>query len=43
MEERLADAMVIGQAQRLPDGKFEVRFRLLDVLKQSRSAASRSR
>src|SRR5947208_16763995 len=32
---RLADAMVIGQAQRLPDGKFEVRFRLLDVLKQS--------
>src|SRR6266699_4102770 len=32
---RLADAMVIGQAQRLPDGKLEVRFRLLDVLKQS--------
>lgn len=31
---RLADAMVIGQAQRLPDGRFEVRFRLLDVLKQ---------
>src|SRR5256712_8834772 len=32
---RLADALVIGQAQRLPDGKLEVRFRLLDVLKQS--------
>ena len=31
---RLADALVIGQAQRLPDGRFEVRFRLLDVLKQ---------
>jgi TolB protein len=32
---RLADAMVIGQAQRLADGKFEVRFRLLDAVKQS--------
>src|SRR5205814_2116693 len=32
---RLADAMVIGPAQRLPDGKLEVRFRLLDVIKQS--------
>src|SRR5437899_2615166 len=32
---RLADAVVIGQAQRLPDGKLEVRFRLLDALKQS--------
>src|SRR5437867_707595 len=32
---RLADALVIGQAQRLPDGKLEVRFRLLDVLTQS--------
>jgi TolB protein len=31
---RLADALVIGQAARLPDGRFEVRFRLLDVLKQ---------
>jgi TolB protein len=31
---RLADALVIGQAQRLPDGRFEVRFRLLDVQKQ---------
>jgi len=32
---RLADALVIGQAQRLPDGRFEVRFRLLDVPKQA--------
>ena len=32
---RLADAMVIGQAQRLSDGRFEVRFRLLDVPKQA--------
>jgi TolB protein len=32
---RLADALVIGQAHRLSDGRFEVRFRLLDVLKQS--------
>jgi TolB protein len=32
---RLADAMVIGQANRLPDGRFEVRFRLLDVQKQA--------
>jgi len=31
---RLADALVIGQATRLPDGRYEVRFRLLDVLKQ---------
>src|SRR5215831_16148848 len=31
---RLADALVIGQANRLPDGRFEVRFRLLDVPKQ---------
>jgi len=31
---RLADAIVIGQASKLPDGRFEVRFRLLDVLKQ---------
>jgi TolB protein len=31
---RLADALVIGQANRLPDGRFEVRFRLLDVQKQ---------
>jgi len=32
---RLADAMVIGQTLRLSGGRFEVRFRLLDVLKQS--------
>jgi TolB protein len=32
---RLADALVIGQAQRLPEGRFDVRFRLLDVQKQA--------
>src|SRR5215467_15738004 len=32
---RLADAVVIGQATKLPDGRFEVKFRLLDVVKQS--------
>jgi TolB protein len=32
---RLADALVIGQTQRLPDGRFEVRFRLIDVPKQT--------
>jgi TolB protein len=32
---RLADALIIGQARRLPDGRFEVRFRLLDVQKQA--------
>jgi TolB protein len=32
---RLADALVIGQAQKLADGRFEVRFRLLDVPKQA--------
>ena len=32
---RLADALLIGEAKRLKDGRFEVRFRLLDVLKQS--------
>lgn len=31
---RLADAIVIGKTQRLPDGRFEIRFRLLDVQKQ---------
>lgn len=31
---RQADAMVIGGVSRLPDGRFEVRFRLLDVQKQ---------
>ena len=28
---RLADALVIGRVQALPDGRFEARFRLLDV------------
>ncbi len=32
---RNADAMVIGSVQTLPDGRFEVRFRLLDVPKQA--------
>ena len=32
---RNADAMVIGAVSRLPDGRFEVRFRLLDVLRQT--------
>jgi len=32
---RLADAMVIGETLPLPGNRFEVRFRLLDVLKQS--------
>ena len=32
---RLADALIIGQARRQPDGRFEVRFRLLDVQKQT--------
>ena len=32
---RLADALVIGQVAKLPDGRFEVRFRLLDVPKQA--------
>jgi len=35
---RNADALVIGAVQRLPDGRFEVRFRLLDVPKQSQLA-----
>jgi TolB protein len=30
-----ADAMVIGQVTALPGGRFEVRFRLLDVVKQT--------
>ena len=32
---RSADFMVIGAVQRLSDGRFEVRFRLLDVLRQT--------
>ena len=35
---RNADAILIGAAQRLPDGRFEVRFRLLDVQKQTQLA-----
>ena len=35
---RGADAIVIGGAQRLPDGRFEVRFRLFDVPKQTQLA-----
>jgi len=31
---RNADALVIGTAQPMPDGRFEVRFRLLDVTRQ---------
>jgi TolB protein len=31
---RNADALVIGAVQRLSDGRFEVRFRLLDVTRQ---------
>jgi len=32
---RLADALMIGQTQRLSDGRFELRFRLIDVPKQT--------
>jgi TolB protein len=32
---RLADALIIGQARRQADGRFDVRFRLLDVQKQA--------
>jgi TolB protein len=32
---RLADAVVFGSVSSRPDGRFEVRFRLYDVLKQS--------
>src|SRR5258708_12493903 len=35
---RLADALLIGEAKRLSEGRFEVRFRLLDVLKQAQIA-----
>jgi TolB protein len=31
---RLADALLVGSVQQRPDGKFEVRFRLHDVVKQ---------
>jgi TolB protein len=33
-----AEAMVIGQVTTLPGGRFEVRFRLLDVVKQTQLA-----
>src|SRR5258705_10598119 len=36
---RLADAVLIGEAKRLSDGRFEVRFRLLDVINQSQIGA----
>jgi len=32
---RLADALVLGSAAARPDGRFEVRFRLYDVVKQA--------
>ena len=31
---RLADALLVGSVQPRPDGRFEVRFRLYDVVKQ---------
>jgi TolB protein len=37
-KERGADALVIGGIQRRPDGRIEVRFRLLDVVKQAQLA-----
>lgn len=32
---RLADALVLGSVATRPDGKFEVRFRLFDIVKQA--------
>src|SRR4051812_18203438 len=32
---RLADALVLGSIAVLPDGRFEVRFRVFDVVKQA--------
>ncbi|MBI3716575.1 MAG: Tol-Pal system protein TolB [Betaproteobacteria bacterium] len=32
---RLADALVLGSVAVLPDGRFEVRFRIFDVIKQA--------
>jgi TolB protein len=32
---RGADAVVIGSVSRLPDGRYDVRFRLMDVVKQA--------
>ena len=31
---RLADALLVGSVQTRPDGRFELRFRLYDVVKQ---------
>jgi TolB protein len=33
-----ADALVVGQVATLPDGRFEIRFRLLDAVKQTQLA-----
>jgi len=35
---RGADAVVIGSVSRLPDGRYDVRFRLMDALKQAQLA-----
>jgi TolB protein len=35
---RGAEAIVIGSVSRLPDGRYEVRFRLMDVVKQTQIA-----
>ena len=35
---RGADAVVIGSASRLPDGRYDVRFRLMDVVRQAQLA-----
>ena len=35
---RGADAVVIGSVSRLPDGRYDVRFRLMDVVKQAQLA-----
>jgi TolB protein len=40
---RLADALVLGSVSANPDGRFEVRFRVYDIVKQARSAASHTR
>ncbi len=32
---RLADALVVGSVSNRPDGRYEVRFRLHDVVKQT--------
>jgi len=42
MEEPPCRCVLIGEAKRLSDGRFEVRFRLLDVLSSRRSAVSLS-